>query len=274
MDANHTMTEIISIANQKGGVGKTTTAVNLGACLAVMGYRVMLVDLDPKDQIAESFGFSKYDIRVGWYDLFSTRNNFESAIQSTDIQNLDFIPANLWSEHEDRMEFSREVLSRFLTESLVLLNPGYDFVLIDCPPSLGLLTSAALMVSDSLLVPIQCEFYALKSLGKLLKLTRRIKEEANAKLQYRGFLITMVDSRSNCCLRTIDKLRYALDNMVLETMIPRNIKLAECAFYGKPIISVNPNGKGAQSYLALARELLHQNGTVESLLAKEEFATA
>ncbi len=268
------MSEIISIVNQKGGVGKTTTTVNLGACLASNGKRVVLVDLDPKDHIALSFGFSRYDVRAGWYQLLVKKDEQAPAIHSTELENLDFIPANRWSENEDEdkdeVECSLTEMNQYLNDLMLMLRTKYDFILIDCPPSLGMLTISALTISDSLIVPIQCEFYALKSLGKLLKLVQMIKEEYNPKLQYRGFLLTMVDLRSNNFIRLSDKFRCSLEGMVLETMIPRNTRLAECPFYGEPIIRVDKNCKGAHSYVKLATELLHQDGTVASSLAKNE----
>lgn len=266
------MSEIISIVNQKGGVGKTTTAVNLSACLASSGYRVLLMDFDPKDHVAVSFGLGKYDIQAGWYELLTNRKSIEKSIHSTMLDNFDFIPSNLWSENDGQLEVLSAETSRFLNESISCLRTEYDFIIIDCPPSLGKLTISALTISDSLIIPIQCEFYALKSLGKLLKLTRIIKDDCNPLLQYRGFLLTMVDLRSNICLRVIDKIRHTLDGIVLETIIPRNIKLAESPYYGKPVIFIDKNCKGARCYMELATELLNQNGTVESSLAKNQLA--
>lgn len=268
------MSEIISIVSQKGGVGKTTTAVNLCASLTSLGHKTLLIDLDPQGHVATSFGYGKYDIKAGIYELITGTNEIEEIIHSTLMENFDFIPSNFWSEDEDKLEELHQEHASFLKSPLSKLKSKYDFILIDCPPSLGKLTFNSLVASDSIIVPIQCEFYALKALGKLLKLTRMVKNDYNPSLQYRGFLLTMVDLRNNLSRRVMEKIKYTLKGLVFETTIPRNIRLAEVPYYGKPVILFDKSCKGANSYLELAAELLNQNGTSESSLAKKEMVMA
>jgi len=255
------MVEVISVASQKGGVGKTTTAVNLGSSFAVLGYRVLIIDMDPQGSVASSFGYSRYDIRAGVLDIFTTDFPIRDAIHETGQENYDFIPTNLWSDENEKRKLIGLANKTQLKEALRPIRERYDFILIDCPPSLGNLTFNALMASDSLLVPIQCEYYALKALGRFLKLTRIIKNENNPKLVYRGFLLTMVDTRNKLTKVVIDKIRYTLQGLVFETMIPRNIRLAEVPYHGKPVFQFDPHCKGAKSYLELAKEILGQNNT-------------
>ena len=258
------MNEIIAIISQKGGVGKTTTAVNLSASLASKGHKVLLVDLDPQGHVATSFGYGKYDIKAGIYDLLVDSQNTTKAIHTTMMDNFDFIPSNIWSEDDEKLEELRNGNIFFLKEPLHSLKEKYDFILIDCPPSLGKLSFNALVASDSIIVPIQCEFYALKALGKLLKLTRMVKNKYNPSLKYSGFLLTMVDLRNNLSRKVMDKIKYTLKGLVFETVIPRNIRLAEVPYYGMPVILYDKNCKGANSYIELADELLSQYETSES----------
>jgi chromosome partitioning protein len=250
------MAEVIAIASQKGGVGKTTTAVNLGSSLAFLGHRVLLIDMDPQGSVAASFGYSRYDIKAGVLDIFIADFPIQDAIHDTGQENYAFIPTNLWSDENEKRRLIGLANKAQLKTALGPVKDAYDFVLIDCPPSLGNLTFNALIAADSLLVPVQCEYYALKALGRFLKLTRIVKNENNPDLIYRGFLLTMVDTRNKLTNVVIEKIRYTLQGLVFETMIPRNIRLAEVPYHGKPVLRFDPGCKGAKSYIELAREIL------------------
>jgi len=261
------MGEVIAIASQKGGVGKTTTAVNLGASFASLGYHCLLIDVDPQGSVASSFGFTRYDIDVGIIDVFSKEVPIGNAILPTGYESFDFIPINLWSDENEKRKRIGVAPKIRLKEELATIKDQYDFILIDCPPSLGNLTFNALIAADSLIVPIQCEYYALKALGRFLKLTRVIKNDNNPNLKYRGFLLTMVDLRNNLTKIVAEKIRYTLQGLVFDTMIPRNIRLAEVPYYGKPVIGFDKSCKGTTSYLDLANEILRQDG-MEPLLVR------
>ncbi len=251
------MGEVIAIASQKGGVGKTTTAVNLSASLASLGRRVLLIDMDPQGSVAASFGFTRYDISHGILDLFLSGVPLRDTIHPTGLyDHFEFIPTNLWSDDNERRKLVGITSKTKLRDELATLKNDYDFILIDCPPSLGNLTFNALIAADSLLVPIQCEYYALKALGRFLKLTRIIKNDNNPNLKYRGFLLTMVDSRSKLTKIVMEKIRYTLQGLVFETMIPRNVRLAEVPYHGQPVLGFDKKCKGATSYINLAKEIL------------------
>jgi chromosome partitioning protein len=250
------MSEVIAIASQKGGVGKTTTAVNLCASLAHLGHRTLLIDVDPKGNVATSFGYSRYDIKAGILDMFTRSVPLSQTIHQTGIENFDIIPSNVWSDDGEKRSLIGAAVESKLRSALREIKDQYEFVFIDCPPSLGNLTLNALIAADSVIIPIQCEYYALKALGRFLKMTRAIKNEHNPDLRYRGFLLTMVDLRNNLSKRIISKLRYTLQGLVFETMIPRNVRLVEIPFYGKPVLLFDKSCKGATSYLQLAKELL------------------
>ncbi|MBD3288634.1 AAA family ATPase [candidate division KSB1 bacterium] len=262
------MGEIISIVSQKGGVGKTTTAVNLCASLARLNRKILLIDLDPQGHVSTSFGFGKFDIKGGIYDVIHSSMNIEDTIHSTNITNFDLIPSNFDNEEDGKNYYIAPLKELKLKNILSSLKSHYEFIFIDCPPSLSNATSNALVSADSIIIPIQCEYYALKALGKLLKLTRAIKKHYNPELQYRGFLLTMVDLRNNLSKRVMNKVRYTLKGLVFETMIPRNIRLAEVPYYGKPAIEFDKSCKGSTSYLELAKEILNQDGTTDSNLFK------
>ncbi len=253
------MGEIIAIASQKGGVGKTTTSVNLSASFAQLGYKTLLIDMDPQGSVATSFGYGRYDIRNGVLEMFTRDVPVQECIHPTEMELFHFIPSNVWSDEVDKRSLMGAAAEFKLKGALEPIKSMYDYILIDCPPSLGNLTFNALTAADSLIVPIQCEYYALKALGRFLKMTRSLKAEYNPDLRYRGFLLTMVDTRNNLSKRVINKVRYTLQGLVFDTMIPRNIRLAEVPYYGKPAVMIDKNSKGAQSYLALAREILEQD---------------
>lgn len=252
------MGEIIAVASQKGGVGKTTTAVNLGASFASLGYRTLLVDLDPQGSVATSFGYGPYDVEAGILEIFTEDHPIRKCIHATGMEHFDFIPSNTWADEAHRQALLSAADEFKLKLALQEIVDAYDFILIDCPPAMGDLTYNALVAAHSLIVPIQCEYYALKALGRFLKITRKIKNELNPELRYRGFLLTMVDMRNNLSKKVINKVRFTLQGLVFETVIPRNIRLAEVPYYGKPAILIENSSKGASSYLQLAEELLGQ----------------
>lgn len=266
------MGEVIAIASQKGGVGKTTTAVNLSACMASLGHKVLLIDIDPQGSVATSFGYGRYDITAGIMDLFARDVPLTEAIHPTGLDNFDFVPANAWSNNGTKRQLIDSAEESKLKDAIESLKSQYDFIIIDCPPSLGKLTYIALIASDSLIIPIQCEYYALKALGRFLKVTRLIKNEKNPKLKYRGFLLTMVDLRNNLSKIVIEKVRYTLQGLVFNTIIPRNIRLAEVPFYGKPVIMFDKACRGATSYMDLAFEIIGENGKAKSETEPQEQA--
>jgi chromosome partitioning protein len=268
------MGEIISITSQKGGVGKTTTAINLAACLVEKGNKVLLIDLDPQGHIASSFKQEKYDINGGIIEFILNHHEVSNYIYTSPMPNLHFIPSNIWSDDESKItEFSsRNAL--FLKQPLNNIDRLYDFVFIDCPPSLDKLTYNALAASDSVIVPIQCEFYALKALSNLLKVVQEIKKSVNPSLKYKGFLLTMVDLRSNLQRLVYERIQYNLKSLIFETTIPRNIRLAEVPFRGEPVVLFDKNSKGAISYIKLANEILNQGKTIESTLSKTGYKLA
>lgn len=253
------MGEIIAIASQKGGVGKTTTAVNLSASLALLGHKVLLVDMDPQGSVATSFGYGRYDIRAGILEVFTRDVPITEAIHPTGVDLFDFVPTNVWSDEGEKRNLIGAAAESKLRSSLAQVRDRYRFILIDCPPSLGNLTLNALIAADSLIVPIQCEYYALKALGRFLKMTRAIKAEQNPNLRYRGFLLTMVDNRNKLTKRVVQKVRSTLQGLVFSTEIPRNIRLAEVPYYGKPVLAIDKHCKGSTSYLDLAKEILSQS---------------
>jgi len=255
------MGEVISIASQKGGVGKTTTAVNLSATFAQLGYKTLLIDVDPQGGVAASFGMSRYDIKGGILEIFTDNMAIEQTIHKTELENLSLIPCNVWSDEEEKRRLIGSSTESKLKSALRPIRDQFDFIIIDCPPALGNLTFNALIASDSIIVPIQCEYYALKALGRFLKLTRTVKEEHNPALRYRGFLLTMVDMRNNLTKRVVEKVKYTLKGMVFETVIPRNIRLAEVPYYGRPVLLFDKGCKGTQSYTQLAEEII-ANGEI------------
>lgn len=250
------MGKIISIANQKGGVGKTTTSVNLSACLAQLGKRVLLVDIDPQGNATSGVGINKADIDHCIYNVLIEDLPAEDVIVSTDVDKLDIIPATIQlagAEIELVSIVSRELR---LKNSLGKLREIYDYIIIDCPPSLGLLTINALTSSDSVLIPVQCEFYALEGLSQLLNSIRLVQKHLNKNLMIEGVLLTMLDARTNLGQQVIEEVKKYFQEKVYKSIIPRNIRLGEAPSHGKPIIIYDPKSKGALEYQELAKEVL------------------
>ena len=250
------MAQIISVANQKGGVGKTTTTVNLGACLASLGKKVLLVDMDAQGNATSGVGIRKPDVTRDIYDVLVNELPIDEATLITEHENLSIVPATLQlagAEIELTSMMARE--SR-LKGSLAEVSSQYDYILIDCPPSLGHLTINSFTASDSILIPVQCEYYALEGLSQLLNTVRLVQKHFNPELEIEGVLLTMYDARTNLGNEVVEEVRKYFREKVYETIIPRNIRLSEAPSHGKPIIDYDPRSRGAELYQALAKEVV------------------
>jgi chromosome partitioning protein len=253
------MGKVIAIANQKGGVGKTTTAINLAASLAVLEHRVLLIDADPQANATSGVGFDVRNVKTSIYECVVDDVDPRTIILNTNTPNFDLLPS-----HIDLVGAEIEMLNlpnreRVLKQVIDKVSQDYDFILIDCSPSLGLITVNALTAADSVIIPVQCEYFALEGLGKLLNTIKIIQSRLNPELQIEGFLLTMFDARLNLSNQVFDEVKRHFQEMVFETVITRNIRLSEAPSYGLPAIEYDVSSKGAQSYLTLARELLQNN---------------
>lgn len=249
------LVKIISIANQKGGVGKTTTSVNLGACLAFIGKKVLIVDIDPQGNATSGAGIDKGDVNECIYDVLVDDLAMDKVIKDTAVENLYVVPATIQlagAEIELVPTISREVR---LKRAMDRIKDDFDYILIDCPPSLGLLTINALTASNSVLIPVQCEYYALEGLSQLLNTVRLVQKHLNNHLMIEGVLLTMLDARTNLGIQVIQEVKKYFQNKVYQTIIPRNIRLSEAPSHGEPIIIYDPKSKGAEVYLDLAKEV-------------------
>ncbi|MDX5476541.1 MAG: AAA family ATPase [Bacillaceae bacterium] len=250
------MGRIIAIANQKGGVGKTTTSVNLGACLAYVGKKVLLVDVDPQGNASSGVGVDKADVSQCIYDILVEDVDAKDVIIPTKVENLTIIPATIQlagAEIELVPTISREVR---LKRALDSVKAQYDYIIIDCPPSLGLLTINALTASDAVVIPVQCEYYALEGLSQLLNTVRLVQKHLNTDLMIDGVLLTMLDARTNLGIQVIDEVKKYFQDKVYRTIIPRNVRLSEAPSHGEPIIIYDPKSRGAEVYLDLAKEVI------------------
>lgn len=252
------MGKIISIANQKGGVGKTTTAINLSTVLAKRNKKTLLIDMDPQGNATSGVGIEK-NLEKSTYNVLIEENPIEEVILKTDIKNLDICPSTInlaGAEVELVSMMSREMR---LKEKLEAVKDNYDYILIDCPPSLGLITLNAFTASNSVLIPVQCEYYALEGLGQLLNTVKLVKKHLNKDLEIEGALLTMFDTRTNLSKQVVDEVKRYFGDKVYKTVIPRNVKLSEAPSYGMPITVYDPRSKGAKCYDKLGKEVIKNN---------------
>jgi chromosome partitioning protein len=250
-----TLGRIIAVTNQKGGVGKTTTSVNLGACLAYIGKKVLLVDIDPQGNATSGAGVEKGDVQQCIYDVLVDDVEVKDTIKQSKVENLDIVPATIslaGAEIELVPTISREVR---LKKALEKVKDDYDYIVIDCPPSLGLLTINALTSSDAVIIPVQCEYYALEGLSQLLSTVRLVQKHLNHDLMIDGVLLTMLDARTNLGIQVIEEVKKYFQDKVYRTIIPRNVRLSEAPSHGEPIIIYDAKSRGAEVYLELAKEV-------------------
>lgn len=251
------MGKAIAIFNQKGGVGKTTTNINLAACLALKGKKILLIDIDPQGNTTSGMGINKKGLKCTMYDvLIDDDVKPQDAIMHTSIKNLDIIPASVQLAGAEIELVQLEAREKRLKRSLDLIKDDYDYIFIDCPPSLGLLTINSLTAVDSVLIPIQCEFYALEGVSQLMSTIELVQQKLNKNLQIQGVILSMFDGRTNLSIQVVEEVKKYFKDKVFTTVIPRNIRLAEAPSFGMPITVYDPKSKGAEAYLDFADEFL------------------
>jgi len=251
----------IAIVNQKGGVGKTTTAINLGASLALAEKDILIIDTDPQGNTTSGFGINREELAISLYDVLAGRCNPGEAVITTMIRHLELIPSTVDLLGIEVELAEREGRERILLETIAGLKGKYQYILIDCPPSLGLICLNALVAADSVIVPVQCEYYALEGLGLLTRTLHRVRNSFNPSLELKGILLTMFDTRNSLSHQVADEVRRHFGKKVFDTIIPRNVTLGEAPSHGKPVMLYDVRSTGAQSYLALAKEILNENGS-------------
>jgi chromosome partitioning protein len=253
------MGKIISLANQKGGVGKTTTAINLSASLAALGKKVLLVDADPQANASSGLGIDISSLEFTIYECLIDGISPEKAISPTEVENLYVLPSHIDLVGAEIEMLNMDNREHCLQKLLTPLKPVYDYILIDCSPSLGLITINALTASDSVIIPVQCEYFALEGISKLLNTIKIIKAKLNPALEIEGFLLTMYDNRLRLANQVFDEVTTHFQGMVFETTIMRNVRLSEAPSHGKPVLTYDPESKGSTNYMDLAKELISKN---------------
>ena len=252
------MGRVIAVANQKGGVGKSTTAINLSACLAEKEKKVLTIDMDPQGNMSSGLGIDKDNVDYTVYDLLIGEATIEQVLHKEAIENLDVIPANIDLSGAEIELLETENKEYILRDEVLKIRSNYDYVIIDCPPSLSMLTINSMTTADTVLVPIQCEYYALEGLSQLIKTIELVKERLNENLEMEGVVFTMYDARTNLSLQVVENVKDNLDQTIYKTIIPRNIRLAEAPSHGLPINLYDPRSTGAESYMLLADEVIHK----------------
>ena len=252
------MGRVIAVANQKGGVGKTTTAINLSACLAEKGQKVLAIDMDPQGNMTSGLGIDKDEVEKNIYDLMIGQAGVDEVLQKEAIENLDVIPTSIDLSAAEIELIGVDDKEFIIRNAVQPIKDDYDYIIIDCPPSLGLLTINALAMTNTVLIPIQCEFYALEGVSQLMNTISLVKQGLNPQLEIEGVLMTMFDSRTNLSNQVVDEVVDYFKDKVYETMIPRNVRLAEAPSYGQTIFEYANSSKGSKAYLALAKEFIQR----------------
>ncbi|KMZ54487.1 ParA family protein [Dorea sp. D27] len=252
------MGRVIAIANQKGGVGKTTTAINLSACLAEKGQKVLAVDMDPQGNMTSGLGLDKESVEKTVYDLIIGNADVDEVLQKDALENLDILPTSIDLSAAEIELIGVEEKEYIVRDAIKDIRNNYDYVIIDCPPSLSMLTINAMTTADTVLVPIQCEYYALEGLSQLIHTVELVKERLNPELEIEGVIFTMYDARTNLSLQVVENVKDNLQQAIYKTIIPRNIRLAEAPSYGMPISQYDPRSAGSESYMKLADEVMNK----------------